>query len=135
MIDYEILLTEPLSIPYRSKYRIYSTPAPSSGSIVLSALNILGQFDDLIPVDDEVLLHRTAEAMKVSPGLTHVGSAALTGVPQFAYGQRTIIGDPAFIPEVPELQRRFLTSHNGKKIKEMIRDETVLDPSAYSPGK
>ena len=45
-----------------------------------------------------------------------------------------MIGDPAFVPEVPELQRRFLTGEKGKNLKEMIRDDRVLDPSAYNPG-
>jgi gamma-glutamyltranspeptidase/glutathione hydrolase len=62
---YKVQETQPLHITYKNKFKVYSTPAPSSGSIVLSALNILGHFEDVHDVHSEVTIHRTAEAMKV----------------------------------------------------------------------
>jgi hypothetical protein len=54
---------------------------------------------------------------------------------QFAYGQRTVIGDPAFVKDVPELQRGFLLPGNGKKLRDMIKDDAVLPLEKYNPGK
>ncbi len=62
--EYKALAIEPLSIKYKS-HTVHSTPAPSSGSIVLSALNTLSGYDEVPPVDSAITLHRTAEALKV----------------------------------------------------------------------
>lgn len=64
-----------LSIPYRN-HTVFTTQAPSSGSIVLSILNTLGGFEVSRKEDVDRARHTFVEAMK------------------FGYGQRTLLGDP-----------------------------------------
>lgn len=64
-----------LSIPYRN-HTVFTTQAPSSGSIVLSILNTLGGFEVSKKEDVDRARHTFVEAMK------------------FGYGQRTLLGDP-----------------------------------------
>jgi gamma-glutamyltranspeptidase/glutathione hydrolase len=40
LLEYKAIIRTPANITYRDKYRIFSTIAPSSGSVVLSALKV-----------------------------------------------------------------------------------------------
>ena len=73
MAEYEAIVRETVNITYRGS-RVFATVAPSSGSVVLSALKIFENFDGSAQFEDpafNVTQHRLIEAT------------------QFAYGQRT----------------------------------------------
>jgi len=79
----------PVNITYRGN-RIFSTVAPSSGAVVLSALKIFEGYPATAKVDDpeyDLTAHRLIQATR------------------FGYGQRTNYGDPAYTANVSALER------------------------------
>ncbi|KAF7339741.1 Gamma-glutamyltranspeptidase [Mycena sanguinolenta] len=122
LANYTAIIREPVNITYRNS-RIFSTVAPSSGAVVLSALKVFegyrGNYTDSDP-EINVTTHRLIEAT------------------QFAYGQRTQYGDPAFTPNVTTLQQYYLTDAAVEDVRSKIVDNQTFpvayyDPSDYTP--
>ncbi|KAF8213404.1 gamma-glutamyltranspeptidase [Mycena galopus ATCC 62051] len=122
LANYTAIVREPVNITYRNQ-RIFSTVAPSSGAVVLSALKVFegyqGNYSNSDP-EINVTTHRLIEAT------------------QFAYGQRTQYGDPAFTANVTELQQYYLTPAAVEDVRSKILDNqtfpvTYYDPSNYTP--
>ena len=87
--DYKAITRTPVNITYRGN-RIFSTVAPSSGAVVLSALKIFEGYPGSAKVDDpgyDITTHRLIQATR------------------FGYGQRTNYGDPAYTANVSSLER------------------------------
>ncbi|KAF9517932.1 hypothetical protein BS47DRAFT_1389394 [Hydnum rufescens UP504] len=99
-------------------YKLTSTVAPSSGTAVLSALNIfdgynLTYYDNALGIksDSNLTAHRLVESMK------------------YAYGQRTTLGDPKFVGNVSTLELEFLTPQVGAEIRASLSDNSTGPPS------
>ncbi|TFY82687.1 hypothetical protein EWM64_g1327 [Hericium alpestre] len=89
LAGYSAIIRTPANITYRG-HRIFSTIAPSSGSVVLSILKIFEGFPGNASDSDPAInltTHRLIQATK------------------FGYGQRTNYGDPAFTANVTELEK------------------------------
>jgi len=87
--DYKTITRTPVNITYRGN-RIFSTVAPSSGAVVLSALKVFEGYPATAKVDDpeyDLTAHRLIQATR------------------FGYGQRTNYGDPAYTANVSTLER------------------------------
>ena len=87
--NYTALARTPVNITYRGN-RIFSTVAPSSGAVVLSALKVFEAWPGSALVGDPaygITTHRLIQATK------------------FGYGQRAWYGDPAYTADVPALER------------------------------
>ncbi|KAM0745866.1 gamma-glutamyltranspeptidase [Meredithblackwellia eburnea MCA 4105] len=117
LANYTAIVREPVNITYRNS-RIFSTVAPSSGAVVLSALKIFegyqANYTDSDP-EINVTTHRLIEANK------------------FGYGQRANYGDPAFTPNVTELQKYYLTLPVVEDIRKKIVDNTTFNSLYYDP--
>lgn len=111
---YQVIIRKPVQIKYRN-YTITSCPAPSSGIIALSALNILENFDISNSSNINTTTHLLDEAIK------------------FAYGQRMSIGDPAFVSNVTALQSFYLQKNTSKELAEKISLTTTYGASYYNP--
>lgn len=80
LANYSVVIREPVNITYRDA-RIFSTVAPSSGSVVLSALKIFEAYN-------------SSTAREGEPGFNQ-SVAKILEATQFAYGQRsTFVGAP-----------------------------------------
>ncbi|THU77285.1 gamma-glutamyltranspeptidase [Dendrothele bispora CBS 962.96] len=115
---YEVVIRTPNNITYRNS-RIFSTVAPSSGSVVLSVLKIFeGYPGNVTDTDPEVnvTLHRLIQATK------------------FGYGQRTNYGDPAFTTNVTELEKFYLEESTVEQIRALISDNTTHTAAFYDPS-
>ena len=134
LATYKAVIRTPASINYRG-YKLFSTVAPSSGTIALSALNILNGYNlsyveqNGVKTDSNLTTHRIIESMKVClmqyrmlPHLTHICL-------QFAYGQRTVLGDPEFVKNVTGLEFHFLTPQVGADIRKNLSDTSTGPPS------
>ncbi|KAJ7357041.1 gamma-glutamyltranspeptidase [Mycena albidolilacea] len=118
LANYSAIIREPVNITYRNN-RIFSTVAPSSGAVVLSALKIFegyqGNYTDSDP-EINVTTHRLIEAT------------------QFAYGQRTQYGDPAFTRNVTDLQSFYLTDAAVADVRSKIKDNQTFPVAYYDPA-
>ncbi|WWC66244.1 gamma-glutamyltransferase [Kwoniella pini CBS 10737] len=112
--NYTVEWNEPISIDLED-YTIWSVPAPASGAIFLSALGMLDQFEHKGEGSIEDL-HILTEALRL------------------AYGQRTLLGDPNFVPGLKEIQLSWLQPESIKERSKLITDQTH-PPDYYKPPK
>jgi gamma-glutamyltranspeptidase / glutathione hydrolase len=133
--NYTALTRTPVNITYRGN-RIFSTVAPSSGTVVLSALKVFEAWPGSAPVGDptyDITTHRLIQATR------------------FGYGQRTWYGDPAYTANVSALERlsdslrsrypnaaltcidgfrEFLEDSTVRQVRALINDSTTY-PAPY----
>ena len=113
--DYTVRSLRTANTTYRD-HRIFSTVAPSSGTIVLSALKILEGFGDLFkPQKIHLSTHRLVEAMK------------------FAFAQRSKLGDPDFVPGMDVFADQILSKTVTERIRNHIKDNSTLEMQEYNP--
>ncbi|KAJ4480098.1 gamma-glutamyltranspeptidase [Lentinula aciculospora] len=117
LAGYTAIVRQPRNITYRDT-RIFSTVAPSSGTVVLSAIKIFEGFDRNVS-DSDLSINLT----------THL----LVEATRFAYGQRTEYGDPAFTPNVTELEAYFLTETVLNETRSKIMDNQTFPVTYYNP--
>jgi gamma-glutamyltranspeptidase/glutathione hydrolase len=103
------------SVTYRD-YKITSTSAPSSGSVLLSILKTMEGYSNVgDPANTNLTTHRLDEAMK------------------FAYGIRAELGDPLFIEGVEQIQESMITEQAAEAIRAKISDIRTFNTSYYEP--
>lgn len=79
LANYSAILRTPSNITYRDRYRIFSTIAPSSGSVVLSALKIFEGYPGGAEPNDPAINVTTHRLIEVSFLLFGDKSRILTG--------------------------------------------------------
>ncbi|KAK3946363.1 gamma-glutamyltranspeptidase 1 [Diplogelasinospora grovesii] len=114
--DYTVKTGKPLSADYRG-YRLFTTAAPSSGAVTLSMLKTLEQypFREDPWKDGNLTLHRFVEAMK------------------FAYGARQELGDPEFLRNINEYEKRMLSDKTAREVRGKIMDNQTQPVEVYDP--
>jgi gamma-glutamyltranspeptidase / glutathione hydrolase len=80
--NYTAILRTPANITYRNKYRIFSTIAPSSGAVVLSALKIFEGYPGSANINDPAYNETTHKLIQAT---------------RFGYGQRNSSGTHPFL--------------------------------------
>lgn len=111
--NYEILERDVLSSDF-DEYTVYATSAPSSGAVVLSALNTLQNFDDEIWHNDNHTAQALVESMK------------------FAYGIRGQLADPNFVKNVSDIQTSAITKEAGESFFNRISLDKTHEPDYYT---
>lgn len=110
--DYKIVTRKTVSTTYRN-YTLFSTSAPSSGSVALSILKLVENYDlsdaSLRPLNT----HRLDEAMR------------------WSYAARGQLGDPDFFPFMAAYEDEMLTPSTIASIRKRIRDSHTHDPTTY----
>lgn len=103
-----------LSIDFRG-FKLHSTGAPSSGSVMLNMLKTMEQYpvDDL--ADTNLTTHRFIEAMR------------------FAYGARLELGDPDFVSNIEQFEESLLSDRKANETRYKIDDNTTLPVKEYDP--
>jgi gamma-glutamyltranspeptidase/glutathione hydrolase len=116
LANYTVALRSPSVIEYRG-YKLTSCGAPAGGSVALSALNIVSGYTGFgDPAQINLTAHRLDEAMR------------------FAYGQRTLLGDPSFGGGILDYQKSMLSEATGAEVRSKILDYTTQNVSAYDPS-
>ncbi|KAJ5932525.1 hypothetical protein N7516_007014 [Penicillium verrucosum] len=115
--NYTVAIRNVSQIDYRG-YKITSTSAPSSGSIALSILKILGTYKDFFSTEQSVNLstHRLDEAIR------------------FGYGERSKFGDPLFVDGLADYEKEILNQSTIDEIRSKISDVRTQNVSAYDPA-
>lgn len=114
--NYTIALRKPLSINY-GKYKLTSTNAPSSGPVVLSALQTVSGYEGFFsdPAQNNLSYHRLDEAIR------------------WAYGQRTKMGDPSFVNGMETYVEEMISPATGNLTRSRIDDFKTQNVSYYDP--
>ncbi|ORY26756.1 nucleophile aminohydrolase [Naematelia encephala] len=108
MKNYKVNWNSPLQSTYRGK-KIWTIPTPASGAVFLAALNILDQS----PPPKAGFgsdFHRVTEALK------------------FAYGLRTQLGDPDFVPGMDDYQAECISHENALARSLLISEDSTFPP-------
>ncbi|KAI8599424.1 gamma-glutamyltranspeptidase, partial [Dissophora ornata] len=114
MKSYVPLVKEPM-VGYYQGRKVYTTPAPTSGPILISILNILERYDlGRLKENANVESHRLVEAMK------------------FGYAQRTELGDPDFTDLAEKIQS-IISKDTAGLIRANISDATTFPVEYYNP--
>jgi gamma-glutamyltranspeptidase/glutathione hydrolase len=115
LADYSVQIREPSHINYRG-YNIHSGSAPSSGAVVLSTMKIIEGYDMETPSNLNLSTHYLDEAMR------------------FAYGQRTLLGDPTFSPNITAYQEKMVLEKTAQEVRGKIEKYHTQNVSAYDPS-
>ncbi|KAI4526616.1 gamma-glutamyltranspeptidase [Schizophyllum commune Loenen D] len=119
LANYSAIVRAPNNITYRDKARIFSTVAPSSGTVVLSTLKVFEGFNGSAQLGEAGInetTHRLIQATK------------------FGYGERTGYGDPAYTANVTELELESLQPETVEAVRSLIADNETFTPSYYDPS-
>jgi len=109
------ILNRPISnITYRG-FKVFSGSAPSSGAVLCSILKIIEGYDMRTPSALNLSTHYLDEAMK------------------FGYGQRTLLGDPTFLPNLTAYQLEMYSENTAEEFRSKIEDYGVLQTADYEP--
>ncbi|UZJ50718.1 hypothetical protein CBS101457_000038 [Exobasidium rhododendri] len=116
---YRVKIREPMKFDFHGSKRVWSSGAPSSGAVVLSALKTMATYSDEEndKAGSNLTTHRLIEATK------------------FAYGERAEYGDPDFVHNVTTLEKHALSVDNIAKKRSLITDNSTHPTEYYDPGK
>ena len=84
--------------------------------MVLSTLKIVEGYDMSTPSQLNFSTHYLDEAMR------------------FAYGQRTLLGDPLFLPNLTTYQQKMLSEETAAEIRAKIKPDSTLNITEYNPS-
>ena len=115
LANYAVQIRQPSNITYRG-YKIHSGSAPSSGAVVLSTMKIVEGYDMSTPSQLNFSTHYLDEAMR------------------FAYGQRTLLGDASFLPNLTVYQENMVSEKMAEEIRARIESFATLNASDYNPS-
>ncbi|EHK99276.1 putative Gamma-glutamyltranspeptidase 1 [Glarea lozoyensis 74030] len=99
MQNYKVSIRNTLSITYRG-YKLFSSGAPSGGSVALSILKIIESYNMSDPNSVELNTHRFDEAMR------------------FSYAARAELGDPDFFSYMDKFEEQMLKEKTASAIRE-----------------
>ncbi|KAF6816810.1 gamma-glutamyltranspeptidase [Colletotrichum sojae] len=112
--SYKVIVRPSLNTTYRG-YRLTSVGSPASGAVALSTLKIMEQFDPSESDDVSLGVHRFDEALR------------------FAYGARSLLGDPDFVEGLGPLEDNLIDEARVKDIRGRILDNQTQPVENYDP--
>lgn len=115
LANYTVAIRPTSNITYRG-FRLHSGSAPSSGAVVLSTLKIVEGYDMSTPAKLNLSTHYLDEGMR------------------FAYGQRSLLGDPIFLPNLTKYQQNMYSEKTAEEVRSLIQNFETLNVSAYDPS-
>ncbi|KAF2239172.1 gamma-glutamyltranspeptidase [Viridothelium virens] len=114
--NYSVAVRKPAEIEYRG-YKLAAGSAPSGGSVTLATMKIIEGYPT---IGEEAYLnlstHRLDESMR------------------FAYGMRTELGDPYFVPGMQQYEDSMISAKTAAEVRSKISDAHTLNVSAYDPS-
>lgn len=113
---YQVISRNVTSIKYRG-HTVHGIGSPAGGAISFSILKTMEQYSPKDWSDVPLSAHRLDEAMR------------------FAYGARLELGDPDFVPNVPQMEDAILTDERAEWIRGRILDNTTQPVKNYMPKR
>jgi gamma-glutamyltranspeptidase/glutathione hydrolase len=115
LANYTVQIRPTSNITYRG-YKVHGGSAPASGAVGLSILKIVEGYDMSTPSQLNLSTHYLDEAMR------------------FAYGQRTLLGDPTFSSNITGYQQKMYSEKTAEEVRSQIQEFHTLNASAYDPS-
>ena len=84
--------------------------------MVLSTMKVVEGYDMSTPSQLNLSTHYLDEAMR------------------FAYGQRTLLGDPIFFPNLTAYQEKMVSEKTALEVREKIKPDSTLNSTEYNPS-
>lgn len=116
LANYTVAIRPVNNVTY-GDYRVFSSSAPSSGGVVLSAFNTLSGYSDFYDL-----------------GTTNLSTHLMDEAIRFGYGARTDFGDPSFVPNMTRYEQELLLPVTGADIRAKISDTQTFNVSYYDPS-
>ncbi|KAI8373067.1 gamma-glutamyltransferase [Radiomyces spectabilis] len=113
MRNYKALIREPVSTFYHGR-KVITGPAPTSGPVLLSMLNVIERYNLASKGPTPVNLHRIIETMK------------------FGAAFRTELGDPQWTHNQDRLDE-IISKDWAARVRTNLTDDTTHDPLYYQP--
>lgn len=114
LANYTVEIRQTSNITYRG-FKMHSGSAPSSGAVVMSIMKIVEGYDMSSPSQLNFSTHYLDEGMR------------------FAYGQRTLLGDPTYSPNLTDYQIEMYSEQTAGEVRSKIEEFHTLNASAYDP--
>ncbi|PVH81563.1 gamma-glutamyltranspeptidase [Cadophora sp. DSE1049] len=115
LANYTAQIRPTSNITYRG-FKINTGSAPSSGAVVSSVMKIIEGYDMSSPSNLNLSVHYLDEAMR------------------FAYGQRTLLGDPSFLSNITSYQKGMYSEATAAEVRSLIQPDRTLNINAYNPS-
>jgi gamma-glutamyltranspeptidase/glutathione hydrolase len=115
LANYIVEIRVPSNITYRG-FKIHTGTAPSSGAVVCSVLKIVEGYDMSTPAFLNESTHYLDEGMR------------------FAYGQRTLLGDATFLPNLTSYQHKMYSEKTAEEVRSKIEEFGTLNTTSYDPS-
>lgn len=114
MMSYQAQVRDPIQVDYHD-HTVTSCPAPAGGAAVLSILKTMEGYDIGKVEDTNLTTHRVNEAFR------------------FAFGARTVMGDPKYIGNMAEFEEAMISDTHAADVRSKISDYHTLALKAYNP--
>lgn len=115
LANYTVAIRNPSVLNYKG-YKLTSCSAPAGGIVALSALNVFSGYN----------FTGTPSAINLT---THVLDESM----RWAYGQRTLLGDPSFQPNLTAYQAAMLSSTTAQELRNKTSLDRTFDVAYYDP--
>ncbi|QDS73079.1 hypothetical protein FKW77_000123 [Venturia effusa] len=117
LADYSVITSRPpVFIEYRD-YKITAGSAPCGGEVVLSVMKAIEGYPGM-----------------GDPSQLNVSTQRIVEATRFAYGQRTLLGDPAFVANMDIYQQEIINATTAAKTRSLISDTHTQNVSYYNPS-
>jgi gamma-glutamyltranspeptidase / glutathione hydrolase len=114
LANYTVAIRDPVNITYKG-YKLHACAAPSGGVVALASLKIFEGFQTGSTSNVNLTTHRLVESMK------------------WAYGERTQLGDPTFLPNITGFEQEMLSEKTAEEIRAKISNTSTFGVSYYDP--
>lgn len=116
LANYTVAIRNVPNITYRN-FILHSCSTPSSGTIVLNAMNTVSGYQDFFhPESVNISTHHLDEALR------------------FGYAARTEFGDPSFVANMSTYEQELISPRTGADIRAKISDTQSFNVSYYDPS-
>lgn len=122
MVKYRVVHRKVLEGKYHD-YKVYTTTLPTSGPLIIQALNILEKYD-LRKLETESIKSRKFRHFHL-----------LVEIFKFVMARRGELSDPAFLPRWERIVEEITSQDTAENVYKKINLDKVLDPAEYGMKK
>ncbi|GCB60279.1 hypothetical protein scyTo_0011109, partial [Scyliorhinus torazame] len=112
--NYSVIIEKPVEGSYQGHF-VLAAPPPHAGAALVSALNILEQFNITAQASRNLTYHVLTESLKIALALA------------------SSLGDPFFNSTITQTTEQMLNKSEAKSLRQLINDSVAFPPAHYLP--